>query len=1033
MKRYLLFSFLLGLTLLWGAGTAWAQQNVSGTVLDENSQPLPGVTIIVKGTTTGTTTDIDGKYTLSAPGPEAVLQFRYVGYTTQEITVGSQSVIDVSMALDAETLDEVVVIGYGEIEAKDATGSVASVGAKDFNQGVIASPEELFQGKTAGVQITSTSGEPGAAVNIRIRGTSSVRGGNNPLFVVDGIPLSGGDVSGGTADIGRGTSPAKNPLNFINPNDIASIDILKDASATAIYGSRGANGVVIITTKSGKGMSGQGGTLEFSSSLSIAYPANTYDLMNAAEFTAAVTQFGGTPIDNGFDTDWQDEVFRTAVSNSQNIAYSNGYDGGDYRVSLGYSNQNGIIEETGLQRLTGRFNWNHRLLNDKLKLSLQSTVSRINDEAAPITQDAGFEGDLIGSMIMANPTWNPDPTVQVDNNVANPNSYLAYYEDNTETDRVLLNFSAGYDITDNLNIKVNTGIDRSESERGGGFSSNLALGNGIQDNGRSFLSQVETSSDLIEIFGNYNKEVGNTKINALLGYSFQRFERKGANIQGFGFNDDNIENNLSDLRSTIGALQGIVSGNYQQLLYGTNGLTVNRLFPALSSEAVDNVPAMPVQAATYDFFNEVDQLQSYFGRVNVSVSSKYLFTATLRADGSSRFGPNNQYGIFPSGAFAWRISDEDFMGSFFDDLKFRVGYGITGNQEIPHNLFQGRERWRAPGINQDGFVGNPGSDRVAFENSDLKWEQTSQLNVGFDISILKGRLSGTIDYYNKVTTDLLIQVNSAQPSPQPFVYENLDAEVVNEGLEFTLNAVLVDQGDFDLSFSGNIAYNNNIVQNFGERIIDTGLIRGQGLTGAFVQRIANGQPLFAYYVRDFVGYDDAGVSIYSDGNGSQMFTGQSPIPVWNYGFSLNASYKNLDFAAYMNGQAGHYLYSNTANAFFTAGAVANNRNAIRAVTTSGETPINAPDVSTRFLEKGDFLRMQNLSLGYNFDFAEGTFIKGLRLSVNAQNLFVITSYSGLDPEVSNNAANAQGVPSLNIDYTTYPRPTTFTFGLNATF
>lgn len=1035
MKRYLLFSFLLGLTLLWGAGTAWAQQTVSGTVLDENSQPLPGVTIIVKGTTNGTTTDIDGKYSLSVSGAEAVLQFRYVGYTTQEITVGSQSTIDVSLALDAETLDEVVVIGYGEIEAKDATGSVASVGAKDFNKGVIASPEQLFQGKTAGVQITSTSGEPGAGVNIRIRGTSSVRGGNNPLFVIDGIPLSGGDVSGGTSDIGRGSSPAKNPLNFINPNDIESIDILKDASATAIYGSRGANGVVIITTKSGKGLAGSGGSLDFSSSVSISSPASTYDLMNAAEFTAAVAQYGGTPNDNGFDTDWQDEVFRTAVSNTQNLSYSNGYDGGDYRVSLGYSKQNGIIEKTSLERLSGRVNWNHRLLNDKLKLGLSATASRVNDQAAPITQDAGFEGDLIGAMIMANPTWDSDPTVQPDNTIANPNSYLEYYDDNTETDRVLINLSAGYDITDNLNIKVNTGFDRSNSERGGGFSSELAIGNGIQGNGRAFIAELETASDLIEIFATHKKEVGKVRINSLLGYSFQHFRRKGANIQGLGFNSPNVDDNLRDLRTGVNAIQGVISGSYQQFMYGTNNFIVNRLFPEFVSEDIEDgltPPAsIPVTALSYDTYEEEDKLQSYFGRVNVSVDSKYLFTATVRADGSSRFGPNNQYGIFPSGAFAWRISDEDFMGNTFDDLKLRTGYGITGNQEIPHNLFQGRERWGGAGVNTSGEVFSPGQTVVATENPDLKWEQTIQMNVGLDISILKGRLSGTIDYYNKTTTDLLLLINFAQPSSVPFRYQNLDADVVNKGVEFTVNAVVVDKNDFNLSVGGNIATNDNEVKNFGaERQLITGAIRGQGLTGAFVQRIAEGQPLFSYYVQEFTGFNDAGLATYA---GDADFTGQSPIPTLNYGLTLNASYKNFDLTASMNGQAGHYLYSNTANAFFTAGAVANNRNAINAVTATNESSSNAPDVSTRFIEKGDFLRMQNLALGYSFDVKEGSLFKALRFSVNAQNLFVLTSYSGLDPEVSNNAGNAQGVPSLNIDYTTYPRPRTFTFSLNATF
>lgn len=1031
MKKYLLFSFLVGLSLLWGSGIAFAQTTVSGTIIDENSQPLPGVTILVKGTTTGTTTDIDGKYKLSVKTADAILVYSYVGYKSQEVAVGSQATIDIQLELDAATLEEVVVIGYGEIEAKDATGAVNTVDSKSFNQGVISSPEQLFQGKAAGVQITSTSGEPGAGVNIRIRGTSSVRGGNNPLFVVDGIPLSGGDVSGGGQNLGRGSSSAKNPLNFINPNDIASIDILKDASATAIYGSRGANGVVIITTKSGKGLSDQPGQLSFSSSVSVSQVANRFDLLDASEFVSAVTQFGGTPVDNGADTDWQDVVMRTAVSNTQNLAYSNGYSSGDYRVSLGYSDQNGIVNNTGLERLSARINWNQRLLDDKLKLNLQSTISRINDQATLITDDAGFEGDLLGSMIISNPTWVNDPDILPDNTVAHPGSILEYYDDNTKTDRMLLNFSAAYEITDDLNFKVNTGIDRSTAQRSGGFSKLLQTGNGIGGNGRAFIVNTESRSDLIEAFANYDKKVGKVKINALLGYSYQRFENQGSTLLGWGLNSETVDGGINDLQSTVDALQNQASGDYQQLLYQGGEMRINRLFPEPITERQTVNGSLGARSAAYDTYNNVDELQSYFGRVNVSIDSKYLFTATLRADGSSRFGSDNRYGIFPSLAAAWRISDEEFMSGSVDNLKLRVGYGITGNQEIPHNLYQQRSRYSGPSIDDGGNV-NSVYGPVSFANPGLKWEETAQTNVGLDLGIMGGRLNFTLDYYNKVTTDLLIRIASAQPAAQPFSFENVDADVINRGVELTVNAVVVDKGDFGFTLNANAAYNKNVVENLTS-IINTGLIRGQGLTGAFAQRIAEGEPLFSYFLREFSGYNDSGIATYSGEGDKQVFVGKSPIPKWNVGFSTNFDYKDFSLTAIFNGQFGHYIYNNTTNAFFTAGSIAGNRNVIRDVVNSGESAANAPDVSTRFLESGDFLRMQTLSLGYNFNMSNTDFIKDLRLSLNAQNLFVITNYSGLDPEVSTNAANGEGVPSLNIDYTAYPRARTFTLSLNATF
>jgi iron complex outermembrane receptor protein len=1009
-------------------GSLYAQdRTVSGSVTDSKTgEGLPGVNVLVVGTSSGATTDFDGNYKLSI-SRDVSLKFSYIGYKNQTIEVGSRSVIDVKLQEDVEQLSEVVVVGYGQIESKDATGAVQRVTAKEFNGGVIASPEQLIQGKSAGVQITSASGEPGAGVNIRIRGTSSVRNGNNPLFVVDGIPLTGDDVTAGGLDVGSGTSSPRNPLNFLNPNDIESMDILKDASATAIYGARGANGVVLITTKSGKGLQN---SIQYNTSVSFANAASRYNLLGREEYLGNLSDYGADPaeLDFGADTDWQDEITRTAISHKHDISYANGYETGSYRVSAGYENQQGVIENSSMERLNARLNFNQSFLDDKLNFSTQVTLSRINDVAPPITNNAGFEGDLLGAAYIANPTFPADPTNQI-GGFRNPLSMLEYNLDEAQTDRALINLSVDYDITEDLNFRINGGFDNANSVRNQAASSELLAGN-ILDNGMGGIATIESSSNLFEALLTYDKKIGEGNLNILGGYSYQEFNRSGNTLQGFGFGTSDMNQMITDLENAGGTVRGAISGDYQQFGYdpGNDQFFVNRL--ASGSEDLGARPTIPVEKVVENRFATVDELQSFFGRVNYNLLDKYLFTATVRADGSTRFGGENKYGVFPSAAFAWRVSDEAFIPDSFHNLKFRLGYGVTGNQEIPHNLHQRRQNYGGIGFNDGGDIIRPGLTTVAFDNPNLRWEETGMINTGIDFGFLNGRLSGTLDLYKKTTTDLLIQVTSAQPAPQPFTWFNLPADVVNQGIELSMDYVIIDNADLSWNFGFNVAYNKNQVNDY-EGSIDTGEISGQGLTGAFAQRITGGQPLFAYYLRDFAGYDQNGIAEYNDGD-FQQFLGFSPIPLYNLGINTTVNYKNWDLSVYMNGQFGHYIYNNTANAFFTAGAYGNGRNVTADVLASDEAPINAPDVSTRFLEKGDFLRLQNLSVGYNFDLGSNDFVKSLRMYANAQNLFVLTSYSGLDPEVNVNKS-LNGVPSLGIDYTSFPRPRTLTVGLNVTF
>jgi len=668
-KFYLSLSRYLAVLLFFITTIAWSQsRTVTGKVTSsDDGNGIPGVNVVEKGTSNGSVTDVDGSFSVSV-APNATLVFSFVGYTTQEIATGTQSSINVALASDVTSLSEVVVIGYGEIERKDATGAIVSLKPEDFNSGVISSPEQLIQGRAAGVQITSNSGEPGGGINIRIRGTSSVRSGNNPLFVVDGVPLSGDEVTSGGSAGSLGSSSARNPLNFLNPNDIASIDILKDASATAIYGSRGANGVVIITTKTGKGASG---TLDYSYSLSVAKISKKYDLLDRQSYLDGITKLAGTQAatdqDRGGSTDWQDEILRTAITQNHNLSFGGGDKQSNYRFSLGYMNQEGIIRISGLKRFTSRFNGSRSFLKDKLKVGSQVTIANTRDSGAPVTDNSGFEGDLLGSALKANPTMAVKDAAGVFNqpNTSEPNpaAILAYSRDFTEALRAMGNVSAELEILKGLTFKTVVGFDRSFSARKTAFSRDLVV-SGIKDNGRLYLNEIQINNQLWENYFTYDKQLGSSvKLNALLGYSYQSFSNARQDFQFTNFSTSSLDQMINNFASANQKPTGDNTAGYKVGVVGSNSS------------------------------NTKDELQSYFGRVNFGIADKYVITATLRADGSTKFGGNNKYGYFPSAAFKWRLGDEDFVPELFSDLNLRVGYGVTGNQEIPHNQYAQRSRY----------------------------------------------------------------------------------------------------------------------------------------------------------------------------------------------------------------------------------------------------------------------------------------------------------------------------------------------------
>ena len=995
---YRLFaSLLVCLLVLGGANSAYAQRTVKGTVTDgADGATLPGVTIRVKGTGTGTTTDLDGNYSIAVQAGN-MLVFSSIGYVTQEIDPGARSVVDVIMEPDVQQLLEVVVVGYGTQEKKDATGAMTSLDAKDFNPGVINSPTQLLEGKVPGVQITPSSGQPGGGVSITIRGASSIRSNNNPLYVIDGFPVDGRSISDGSVDdAGLGSGPASNPLAFLNPDDIQSIDILKDASATAIYGSRGANGVVMITTKKGK--TGNG-SLTYSSYVSMDQLPRKIDLLTADEYVPAAVAAGATAagVNYGGATDWQDEVFRNAYTHGHNLAFGGGNDVSSYRMSLSYMDQDGIVETSNFQRLTARINGSHAFLNERVKMDFQLTAGQYSINGVPISNNAGYQGSLIGAMLQANPTIPVfDPATgeyyqrndvsngaTISSDFRNPLAMIEYVTDRAKVTRILGNLGMSVNLAKGLDYRINLGVDNGESVRRVFYDPRLNLGTQLDsENGRATIYNRYLSSTIIENYVTYTMNSGDLSLDFLAGHSFQEFTNRGHRF------------------SVINLPTGDQFLGYDNVDGG-------------SAPAAGNNP--------FASDGEVNQIQSFFGRINSSFQDKYLATITLRADGSSRFGPNNRYGFFPSVALGWRLSEEAFIPSAFTNLKLRAGFGITGNQEIPNGL------WR-PRFQVDN---NSGSlTLLAFGNPDIKWEQSAQLNVGVDFGVIDGRLNGSLDFFNKQTTDLLAQFFTAQPAFTQYFWDNLDATIVNTGMEASLNYVLLDNANLRWDIGGNVTYLMvNEVRGLGSTIINTGEINGQGLTGAYAQRIVEGQPLNVWYMREYTGLE-GGVQQFAN-DGAPTYVG-SPHPDLIYGFTNNLTFGRADFGITFNGLAGNQVYNNTANALFLKGALANGRNVTQNVADADENRLEAPIPSTRYLENGSFLRLNNFSLGYNFDMSGVEAISSLRVYLTGQNVFLLTDYSGYDPEVNTNKS-LNGVPSTAIDYTGFPRSRTFQAGFNVRF
>ena len=1019
MKRSILPLLLLFLFVNVVSGQ---EKIVRGTVKSGvDKKALAGVLVFSKATHKRTITDSTGQFQLMVPN-NSWLELSLPGYISEIISSGTGPDLKAELRLS-----DLTATGYGTTEKSHITGAIAVAKEAEFNEGLIYAPEQLIQGRLAGTQISRTSGEPGSGLTTHIRGISSVTG-NAPLFVVDGFPLSDHIVFAESANLGFGTSSPQNSLNFLNAGDIESISILKDASSAAIYGARGANGVVLITTKNGEGKTKQ---LEYGSSLSISKVSEQYELLNADQFLEELTALGADRenFDRGAQIDWQDEIFRTAFSHDHQLSYAHNYQSGFYRASLGYSNIQGIVKDSDFNRFTGRLRMKQYLFKGKLIAGAGYSFSALASQAVPITDNAGFTGDLLGTAYKANPSWPADPEFQSGPMVLNPLSLLKYTSDNSSTGRNMLNFTLDFSPARGLNLMMLTGFDHSASTRKGAYSPELYFINGVYTNGRSYINKAETSSKLLEAWLTYDLHFKTSSLTALAGYGYQQFNRNGSRLQGWGFKDPDPEHMTEDLAEAATSLRKNAPIFYQQFGYSQGAFFANSLYPAPATYTASNLPPQVVKAVTESLFEESDELQSFFGRIHYNVRNRYFFTSNLRLDGSTRLAPQHRYGFFPSAAFAWELSKEPFTPDFFEELRLRAGFGITGNQNIPPNSYKTTFQYQPVVINNGGSIHIPGLTQTGYDNPELKWEQNREFNFGLDFTLEQGKWSGSFDLYRRETSDLFLIVEAPQPASSPLTGRNTDGQLLNRGVELSFSYQAVRTEKTALGFGINGAYNKNELQNF-TGTINAAEIHGQGLSGSFSQRIVAGQPLYTYYMREFTGFGDDGLSTYQEDR-PKLLEGKTPIPRYNLGFSGTFSHLNWDFSALFYGQFGHYIYHNTANAFFTMGSLANGRNVNTFTRESGESPQNAPEVSTRFLEKGDFLRLQNLQLGYNIR-PEKKFIKTIRLSATAQNLFTLTNYAGLDPEVNINKP-LNGIPSMGIDYTAYPMATTFTLGLKAAF
>lgn len=946
-------------------------RTIRGVVVNENNDPMIGVTVIVAGTTTGTATDIDGKFTLSVPLNTTALEFSYIGYQRTTVPI-TGNVINLQMIPDINLMDELVVIGYGTRKRADLTGSVSTISEKDFNQGMIGSAEQLINGKIAGVQIVNYGGSPSAGSMIRVRGGASLNASNEPLIVLDGVPMEvGGSVSG-----------SGNFLSLINPNDIESMTVLKDASSTAIYGSRASNGVIIITTKRG---GDKGIKISFQSTNSQQTRTRTADMLSREEFIDVITSDGSSAqqaLLGSANTNWNDQVYRTGFGTDNNLAVSGQLKWLPFRISTGLFYQEGILKKDDMSRYSVNINLSPSFFDDHLRLNM-------NGKGTWNNTNWGDTGAIYGASVY-NPTWSvydessiyggytevTDPNGNtVTGAQPNPLGRVLQRTDNGKAYRLIGNVDADYRIhaLPELRLHLTGGYDYSE-------------GNGI----------VYVPA---EAYSNYN----------ISGYDYSYGPQKNYN-RLFTFYA-NYNKTFDDINSSLDLTAGY---DYQ--------------FWKRTSAAFEQLNTLGEVQSTSAATDQRHALLSYYGRLNYSIADRYLLTATIRRDGSSRFAEDTRWGIFPSVALAWRISNEqwfDNLSEVMNDLKVRVSYGVTGQQDgIPNYGYIPVYTISQPGADYM-FGGQPVSTyRPEGYNPDLKWETTTSRNLGLDFGFFNNRLSGSIDYYDRKTRDLLATV----PIPAGVNFDKTMLTNVgnmkSNGLEIVLNVTPVETPDWNWSLSANATYQNNSITNLklveGAQSPNTLVGPTVGKGGQQVQVFTEGYAPYSFYLYKQI-YDEATgrpiEGLYADLNGdgvintSDLYHYHAVSPDWMFGLSTTLRWKKLYLSTSLRANVGNYLYNGVAMDTGAFGTVSYNAYELNNLSRSYlDTRFQTrQQLSDHYVENASFLKMDNLQVGYNFGQINNLF--SLNLSAMIQNVFTITEYNGVDPESSS-----------GVDSSMYPRP-----------
>ena len=1020
MKR---FSVVLVILLAFTVGQATAQAvgTVAGSVTDPSGRPLAGAGVNVAGTTRSTQTGADGRYTITGvPAGSRTIRASFAGFTegSRSVTVaaGQTAIANIQLTNQVVQLEGVVAVGYGTQRREAVTGSVSTVNIEESTIGLATAPTAMLEGRVAGVSLTRSDGTPGAGVQVRVRGGTSLSASNEPLYVVDNVPINNQQL-----EPGGGGATARNPLNTIDPNDIESITVLKDASATAVYGSRGANGVVLITTKRGR----EGRVdLNYDGSVSYSRAAKIFDVLTGEEYRSFIqdqvskgnllpTALAGL---GNANTNWAEEVMRNTTSQNHTVSFSGGSASTQVRGSLGYANEEGVVVSSGLKRYSGRVNANQQLFTGRVRLGLNLNATQINNDYVAGEGGGGIFGNTL-AMDPTQPIYYTDPATGTKRffqpgegtaTTANPLAQAMEILDDGLTSRLLGNITADVDLLPQLTAQFNFGVDRSNGQRRAYTPiSNPA---GMNIGGSASFQERNNRTNTFQSYLTYESGFGASQFDVMGGYEFNDYSTTQASASAQGFVTDAFSYN------NLGA-----------------GATLQRP----SSSRVDS------------------RLVSIFGRANYSLMDRYFLTGVLRRDGSSRFGSGNKWAVFPALSAAWLVSDESFMQSLpFSELRVKAGYGLQGSQEIdPYSSIVVLAPSTALTVFGEQAVIPVAPNQNA--NPNLRWEQTAQWNVGLDWGVLDGRLRGTVDYYQKETTDLLLRVDVPQPALVTQSYKNVGS-LQNRGLELTLDAELFSTSFMTASLGLVGSMNRNKVLDLGgTTFLNSGTVTGQGQVGQNAQRLMPGHPVGTFYGPVFAGWDANGKQLFNDykvqldekGNVIRReVVGTTATPAAEDYTVLGQAFPDFEASAHgqlsagrfdlsflVRGQFGNQMFNNTALVYSTKGNALQSKNFLRSALTD-PTGIKEPSIfSSRWIEDASFIRGQNITVAYNVPGGALPQLANARIYGAVDNVFLFTDYTGVDPEVTIARAGGSNLEQPGIDNPHYPTPRTFTAGVQIGF